>query len=80
MVAAVVSSSQWRVYCGGNKEVKMAQAGVVHFWRLLGSRRARESSRPLTVGLGRRLFCAAEAVGLPGSGVLVLQRSEAQQG
>jgi putative transposase of IS4/5 family DUF4096 len=55
--------------------------GVVHFWPLFGNKRARESSRPLRVGSRSvGLFCAAEAVSLPGSGGLVLQRPEAQQG
>jgi Predicted periplasmic protein (DUF2092) len=55
--------------------------GVVHFWSFWGNKRARGSGRPLGVGSrSTGLLCGGGAVGLPGSGVLVLQRSEAQQG
>jgi hypothetical protein len=55
--------------------------GVVHFRPFLGNRRSRGSGRPLRVGLDQRgYFVRWRPISLPGSGVLVLQRSEAQQG
>ena len=53
---------------------------MVHFWSFLGNKRARGNSRPLRVGSRLVGLCAVEAVSLPGSGLLVLKRSEAQQG
>ncbi|MEA3149469.1 MAG: indole-3-glycerol phosphate synthase, partial [Gammaproteobacteria bacterium] len=46
-----------------------------------GNRRSRGSGRPLRVGLDQRgYFVRWRPISLPGSGVLVLQRSEVQQG
>jgi hypothetical protein len=53
--------------------------GVVHFRPFLGNRPSRGSGRPLRVGLDQRgYFVRWRPISLPGSGVLVLQRSEAQ--
>jgi hypothetical protein len=58
-----------------------AKFGVVHFRPFLGNRRSRGSGRPLRVGLDQRgYFVRWRPISLPSSGVLVLQRSEAQQG
>jgi hypothetical protein len=54
---------------------------VVHFRPFLGNCRSRGSGRPSRVGLDQRgYFVRWRPISLPGSGVLVLQRSEAQQG
>jgi hypothetical protein len=55
--------------------------GVVHSRPFLGNRRSRGSGRRLRVGLDQRgCFVRWRPISLPGSGVLVLQRSETQQG
>jgi hypothetical protein len=54
--------------------------GVVHFWPFWGNKRTGKNGRPLGSDLGQWGCCAGEAVSLPGSGALVLKRSEAQQG
>jgi hypothetical protein len=63
-----------------NSDRPIIGKGVVHFWSFLGSRRPRGMGQPLRVGLGRcGCFVRWRPISLSGSGVLVLQRSEAQQ-